>query len=93
MTKTITLREANQGFSRCIREVESGGDFVITRNGRPVAKLTPISGRRVLTPEQQEAVERTRARMEKGWPLGIGKFNRDEIYEERVARYDRARGR
>ena len=35
MTKTVTLREANQSFARCIREVEGGEEFVITRNGTP----------------------------------------------------------
>ena len=42
MTKTLTLREANQSFSRCIREVEGGEEFVITRNGTPVARLSPV---------------------------------------------------
>ena len=50
MTKTVTLREANQTFARCIREVEAGEEIVITRNGTPVARLAPISRRRVLTP-------------------------------------------
>jgi prevent-host-death family protein len=88
MTKTISLREANQSFSRCVREVEAGEEFVITRHGRAVARLSPIPGRRVLPPEQQAARERALARMKKGSPLGIGRFNREEVYEERVARYD-----
>ena len=41
MTKTVTLREANQSFARCIREVEAGEEFLITRNGTPVARLVP----------------------------------------------------
>jgi prevent-host-death family protein len=90
MSKTITLRDANQGFSRYIREVEAGEEFVITRNGKPVARLSPVGGKRVLTPEQEAARARMIARMEKGWPLNIGKFDRDEIYEERI---DRRRGR
>ena len=53
MSKTITLRDANQQLSRCIREVEAGGEFVITRKGKPVARLIPTGGKRVLTPEQQ----------------------------------------
>jgi len=93
MSKTITLREANQGFSRCIRAVESGEDFVITRNGKPVAKLSPIGGRRVLTPEQEAARARALQRMEQGSSVGAGGFNRDEIYEERIARYGRHRPR
>ena len=81
MTKTVTLREANQSFSRCIREVESGEEFVITRNGVPVARLSPVSKRRVLTPEQQAALERLKAAMEKGWDLGAGPLDRDSLYE------------
>ena len=59
MTKTLTLRDANQSFARCIREVEAGEEFVITRNGTPVARLSPVSKRRVLTPEQEAARKRT----------------------------------
>lgn len=83
MAKTISLREANQGFSRCIREVEAGEEYVITRRGEPVARLVPLGGRRVLTPEQEAALARTRARMEKGWPIGAGPLDRDAIHERR----------
>jgi prevent-host-death family protein len=81
MTKTVTLREANQSFARCIREVEAGEEFVITRNGTPVARLAPVSNRRVLTPEQQAAWERMKERMEKGWELGAGPLDRDSLHE------------
>jgi prevent-host-death family protein len=83
MTKTISLREANQAFSRCIREVEAGEEYVITRKGEPVARLVPITGRRILTPEQEAALARTRARMEKGWPIGAGPLDRDTLHERR----------
>nr|WP_294507849.1 type II toxin-antitoxin system prevent-host-death family antitoxin [uncultured Rhodopila sp.] len=81
MTKTLTLRDANQSFARCIREVEAGEDFVITRNGTPVARLSPVNTRRLLTPVQQAAWERTRARMEKGWDIGAGPLDRDALHE------------
>ncbi len=81
MTKSVTLREANQAFSRCIREVEGGEEFVITRNGVPVARLLPVSKRRVLTPEQQAALERVKAAMEKGWDLNAGPLDRNSLYE------------
>jgi prevent-host-death family protein len=41
MTKTITLCEASQSLDRCIREVAAGEEFVITRDGTPVARLLP----------------------------------------------------
>jgi prevent-host-death family protein len=84
MSKTITLRDANQGFSRCIREVEGGEEFIITRKGRPVARLLPVGSKRVLTPEQEDALARIGAT---SWPLNIGRLNRDEIYQERIDRY------
>lgn len=83
MSKTITLREANQAFSRCIREVEAGEEFVITRNGAPVARIVPIAGSRILSAEQEAAFARTRARMEKGWPIGAGPLDRDALHERR----------
>ncbi len=81
MTKTVTLRDANQNFAKYVREVQAGEEIVITRRGEPVAKLLPISGKRVLTPEQEAALKRTRKRLEKGWDLGDWKIPRDEIYE------------
>jgi prevent-host-death family protein len=79
--KTLSLRDANQTFARCIREVEAGEEIVITRNGTPVARISPISRRRVLTPDQQAALERLKAAMEKGWPIGAGPLDRDALHE------------
>lgn len=81
MSKTISLRDANQNFAKLVRQVQSGEEFVITKRGAPVAQLTRVSSKRVLTPEQEAAIERTRKRLEKGWDLGDWKIPRDEIYE------------
>ena len=81
MSKTISLREANQAFARCVRDVEAGAEYVITRNGRPVARLGPVGGRRILSPEQEAARLRARARMDKGWPIGAGRLDRDSLHE------------
>ena len=88
MSKTISLREANQAFSRCIREVEAGEEFTITRKGQPVARLVPASRKRILTPEQEAAVARLRAAMEEGWPLNAGPLDRDELYANARRPYD-----
>ena len=93
MAKTITLHEANQTFSRVIREVEAGEEFTITRDGEPVARLVPVRRERVLTPEQEAARARTRERMKKGWHLGGERVNRDELYDEIVGRHDAKRHR
>jgi prevent-host-death family protein len=78
--KKVTARDANQRFSKLLAEVAGGREIVITRHGKPVARLVPV-------PAQQESAERTaaikrlRARMKRGLPLGGGKFNRDELYD------------
>ncbi len=81
MSKTITLREANQAFSRCVREVQGGEEFVITRDGKPVARLVPISGARILTMEQEAAFARADARMAEGWTLNASGLDRDAAHE------------
>ncbi len=81
MTRTVTLRDANQSFARCVREAEAGEDFIITRNGTPVARLSSVSTRRTLTPEQQAAWQRTQARMQQGWDIGAGPLDRDALHE------------
>jgi prevent-host-death family protein len=79
--KTMTLRDANQSFARCIREVEAGEEVVITRHGTPVARLSPVSTHRVLTAEQQAALERLNAAMDRGWPIGAERIDRDALHE------------
>ena len=81
LMKTLTLRDANQTFARCIREVEAGEEILIARNGVPVARISPVSKRRVLRPEQQAAWERLNAAMETGWPIGAGPLDRDSLHE------------
>ncbi len=70
MTKVPTLREANQGFSRCIREVEAGEAFVITRSGTSAARLTPARRRRALTERPRALLRRVEEIAPEGWPIG-----------------------
>lgn len=82
MTKTVSLREANQNLSRLVREVESGEEIVVARRGEPVAKLVSARQKRKLTPGQEAARERSRKRMEKGWDLtGMEPFDRASLYD------------
>lgn len=93
MSKTLTLREANQAFSRCIREVEAGEEITITRRGQAVARIVPVTHKRVLTPEQEAARARALKRMKKGWPIDAGPLNRDELYDSIRTPYDPKRRR
>lgn len=70
--REVAIRDANQGFAKLIREVEAGQEVVITRRGRPVARIEPIrGGRRVLTPEQEAAWARIQERMREH-PIDLG---------------------
>lgn len=42
MTHTVNVHEAKTHLSRLLAEVEAGGDVVIGRAGRPVARLVPF---------------------------------------------------
>lgn len=93
MQEQISLREVNQHLSRYIYAVEKGAEFVITRYGKPVAKIVPLDDEmepRVLTLKQEAALERIKQRLEKGYFLGIGKIDRDAMYMERWERNGRS---
>jgi prevent-host-death family protein len=55
--REISVREANQNFSRVIGEVERGETVIITKNGRAVAKVTPQPADRRDDPEWRAAYE------------------------------------
>jgi prevent-host-death family protein len=74
----ISLREALQHLSRYVDAVQRGNEVVITRRGRPVARLVTYSDRHKLSPEQKLAWERLKASAR---ALGIKKWRREELYE------------
>lgn len=39
---TVNVHEAKTNLSRLLKQVESGEEVIIARNGRPVARLTPV---------------------------------------------------
>jgi prevent-host-death family protein len=92
MTETVTARDANHHFARILGEVEAGKEFVVTRNGVPVARIVPErlpDGSRRLTAVQQEALERSIARLRRGWPLGIDRIDREELYDDARGKHDK----
>ncbi len=64
-----------------VKTVEQGEELVITRRGKPVARLVPVAAQRQLSPEQLAALERTRKRMHRGYDLGGRMPSRDELHE------------
>ncbi len=80
MQKTVSAREANQRFSSILAEVDAGNEVIVTRRGKPVARIVPFSKKEV-TPERRAAIERMRALMKEGADLGGLKISRDELYD------------
>ena len=42
---TVNVHEAKTNLSRLLKQVEAGEEVIIARNGRPVARLTPVRQR------------------------------------------------
>jgi prevent-host-death family protein len=80
--KSITAREANQGFSELLSKVEHGEQVVITKHGRPVAVLSPYRAP-AMSPERKAAIDQAVRLMEKGLPWGkaFRVFTRDEMHD------------
>jgi prevent-host-death family protein len=80
--RSVSAREANQGFSKLLSQVEAGEGVVITKHGKPVAVLAPHR-LAALTPERAAAIERMAEFMRKGLPWGktLRRYTRDEMHE------------
>lgn len=78
--RTVALTTANQQFSKLIKEVELGEGFLITRRGRPIAKLVAHTGDKSADPEWASAYRRMRLRLEEGAHLGGLRVDREDLY-------------
>ena len=65
---SVGVFEAKNGLSALLDEVESGGEVIITRRGKPVARLSSVDGGRNRA-RAQLAAEGLRA-LSKGKMLG-----------------------
>ena len=81
MHMRISIREANQHLSRYLEDVERGDEVVITRRGKPIAKLVRVGEPGELSQEQVRARERLRRKLSVGFSLGGQRFDRDSVYD------------
>ena len=79
--RTVSLMDANQKFSELIKEVERGEGFLITRRGRPIAKLVRHVGDKSADPEWASAYRRMMLLLQEGARLGGLMVERDELYD------------
>ena len=80
--RAVTVREANQGFSELLNQVEQGEAVLITKRGRPVAVISPYQAP-AQTPEREAALARAVQLMEAGlpWRDPLRSYSRDEMHE------------
>ncbi len=81
--KTVMATEANQQFSKLIREVERDGVTIrILRRDRPIAVLMPAGDDgKLLNEERAAAIAEMKRLLQKGLKLGSERFNRDELHD------------
>lgn len=84
--RKINLREANQRFSRLVREVQETGEPVsVYRRGEPAVEIHPSVKKgdvRILTPEQEAALNSMLETARKFGRKSVGrKMTRDEMHE------------
>ncbi len=77
--KTITAREANQHFSRLLREAAAGETVIVTSRGRPVAQVTGVG---TVTDERVESRKQEFiASLRENGATPIAPWSRDELYD------------
>ena len=79
MAQHIGAFEAKTNFSRIIEKAEQGEDFIVTRRGKPVAKIIPFRQEPEMT--RKEAFE-TLAEMRNVYRGKPGSFNIREAIED-----------
>ena len=79
MAQSIGAFEAKTHFSQIIEKAERGEDFVITRRGKPVAKIIPFEQKKEITWEEALEDLRKFRKLYRGEP---GSFNIREAIEE-----------
>jgi prevent-host-death family protein len=79
MDKAVSAADANRRFSELLRTVKKGRSIIVTSHGRPVAKITPIKEDESVAQGARSALF-TRLRTER--PVNVGRWTRDELYED-----------
>ena len=85
--REMTVREANQNFSQVVAAAERGETIVITKNGTPVAKISPQAADRGSDPEWRSAfatLEKS-LRSKRATGYRVGSIAEDDRYGDDAA--------
>ena len=79
MDKAVSAADANRNFSQLLQGVRRGRSYVVTSHGKPVAKIVPVSeGDAVASSAWTTLLARLRSQP----VVDIGRWTRDELYED-----------
>ncbi len=84
MQEIVSFRDVSRHLSHFLERVEQGAEIIITRRGKPIARMLPIpEAKQPLTDAQRAARERLRERMGRGYALGGTRSDRDSLHGSR----------
>jgi prevent-host-death family protein len=75
VTHTITASQANQEFSKLLRQVQQGEDFVVMSRGRAVARVIPYTEEK-----PQNGILIMLGKLEKFPQRTLADWSRDDLY-------------
>ena len=81
MDRQVALEVAAAELPRLIDELQSGDQILITKEGKPGARLTPVRTGGSLRERRAKAMAEALEIMREGWSIGAGPLDRDEIHE------------
>jgi len=79
LSQQVGSFEAKTHFAQLLERVEQGADFIITKRGKPVAKISPVEQEKKMT--RKEVIEQFRE-LRKFYRGEPGSFNLREAIEE-----------
>lgn len=77
MDETVSAADANRKFSLLLKGVREGRSYVVTSHGKPVARLVPAAAH---TGAAARSV--LLARLKRQRVVNVGRWTRDELYED-----------
>jgi len=81
MKLIVPLREVNHHLSQYIHSVEKGNEVIITRRGKPIARMIALKKVTQLAPQKEKARKKLFSLMEKGLSLKGETFKREDLHE------------
>jgi prevent-host-death family protein len=77
MERSVSAADAHRRFSELLRNVGDGQSYVVTADGRAIAKIVPVDCKNAVS-LAAKAVLLKRLKSEK--PIRIGRWRREELY-------------